>query len=246
MENIISNKNYYIKEIQPKIAREMIIKYHYSHKVVPNSKVHLGIFKLDGDELVGVLQYGYPMNPKQTPSKLVENSTKDEMYELNRMAMLDDEPKCCESQAIGLSIKWIKRNKPHIKWLLSFSDGKEGNVGIIYQATNWLYCGYKISDSFYDLDGVTIHAIQIWHKHKNKPSVENMDTVYKDFNNVSRFHARQYIYIMPIDKKVNILRPIEEFYPKRETEPKITKQIIYKENGVILDKKRVVDFLINV
>ena len=61
------------------------------------------------------------------------------MYELNRMAMLDEAPKLCESQAIGLSIKWIRKHKPHIKWLLSFSDGKQGNVGIIYQATNYAW-----------------------------------------------------------------------------------------------------------
>ena len=50
------------------------------------------------------------------------------MMELNRMAMTDEAPKLSESQAISLSLKYIKRFMPNIKWLLSFSDGKEGNL----------------------------------------------------------------------------------------------------------------------
>ena len=132
----IRNKNYYVEEIAPKSARELVIKYHYSHKVVPNSSLHLGIFDNITNDLIGALQYGTPMNAKSTPQKIVKDAVSSEMYELNRMAMLDEAPKLSESQAIRLSIKWIRRHKPHIKWLLSFSDGKQGNVGTIYQATN--------------------------------------------------------------------------------------------------------------
>ena len=38
------NKYYYMTEIDAKVARDLIKKYHYSHKVVPNSKLHLGVF----------------------------------------------------------------------------------------------------------------------------------------------------------------------------------------------------------
>ena len=33
-----------MQEIDAKIARELVKKYHYSGKVVPNSKLHLGVF----------------------------------------------------------------------------------------------------------------------------------------------------------------------------------------------------------
>lgn len=114
---------------------------------------------LETDELEGVLQFGTPMNAKKTPQKLIQGATQNDMYELNRMAMTDDAPKFSESQAIGLCIKWLKRFRKDIKWLLSFSDGKEGNVGTIYQATNWKYYGYNISNSFFDLDGTIMHKV---------------------------------------------------------------------------------------
>ena len=48
-KNYIHNKNYYVDEVDAKVARELVKKYHYSKKVVPNSKLHLGIFfKRDG------------------------------------------------------------------------------------------------------------------------------------------------------------------------------------------------------
>lgn len=51
---------YEVKQIEAKDAREIVKKYHYSGKVVSNSKIHLGLFR--DDILVGCLQYGPPMN----------------------------------------------------------------------------------------------------------------------------------------------------------------------------------------
>jgi hypothetical protein len=244
MDNISENKQYFTKEIGSKIANEFIKKFHYSHKVVSNSKLHLGIFNKTNSRLEGVLSFGYPMNPKSTPQKIVKNSNYTEMYELNRMAMDDEAPKLSESQAIGICIKWLKKYQPHIKWLLSFSDGKEGNVGTIYQATNWTYLGYNISDSFYQLDNQIMHNVQIWHKFKEgKPNVNTMDELYKNFSNVKKIKSRQHIYVFKLTKEdleyINEIQP----YPKKETEPKIIQEVIYKENGIILNKKRIINYI---
>ena len=85
-----------VKQIDAKPAREIVKRWHYSGKVVANSKLHLGVFNLDG-ELVGCLQFGPPMNGAKTASKL---SKEPEMYELNRMVMRDEEPRNSESMAI--------------------------------------------------------------------------------------------------------------------------------------------------
>lgn len=238
------NKNYIMKEIPSKIAREVVKKFHYSGKVVNNSRLHLGVFEKDTHKLCGVLQYGYPMNPERTPGKLVEGSTKLEMYELNRMAMYDDAPKMSESQAIGLSFKWIKRFKPEIKWLLSFSDGKEGNVGTIYQATNWEYYGYRLSDSFYDLDGEIMHSVPVYNKFRQHDTTGRTQSqiLYDIFDNVKKIVSRQHIYIIRLDKKVKVNGEIKP-YPKKETEPTIVKEIIYKENGVVLPQRKIVEYV---
>lgn len=233
-------KHFYCHEIGAYEAKALIVKYHYSHKTVSNSKLHFGIFDNNTGKLCGALQYGYPMNPKSTPQKIVKKAIYTEMLELNRMAMADDSPKLSESEAIGLTIRYIKKQFPEVKWLLSFSDGKQGNVGTIYQATNWDYVGFNKSDSFFELDGSVFHSVQIWHKFREgKPNVKTMDELYRNFQNVSKIESRQYVYVFPIAKGLEYVRQ-KTVYPKRESEPRITKRTIYKKNGVVLEKPVVI------
>ena len=232
-----------MKEIDVKTARDLVRRYHYSGKVVPNSYLHLGVFDKQTNNLVGVLQYGTPMNAKKTPQKIVKDSDSSEMMELNRMAMTDEAPKLSESQAISLSFKYIKRFMPHIKWLLSFSDGKEGNVGTIYQATNWVYLGFRESNSFYELDGTIWHSVQIWHKFKEgKPDVTTMSELDNHFSNISQLVSRQHIYVMPLSENIEFL--LEKHpYPKKETEPRIIRRTIIKKDGEMLPKKQIINYI---
>lgn len=75
--------------------------------------------------------------------------------------MADSEGKNSESQAISLGIKWIKQNMPEIRLLVSYAGRKEGNYGYIYQATNWLYLGYFISNGFWIMDGREYHTANL-------------------------------------------------------------------------------------
>lgn len=228
---------YEVKEIPSKEARDIVKRYHYSGKVVANSKIHLGLFR-DGI-LVGCLQYGPPMNGKKTSDKILKDV---EMMELNRMVMADTEPRNSESQAISCCNKWLKKNT-NIKYILSFSDGKEGNVGYIYQATNWKYIGYMLSDSFYELDGEIVHSVTVWHNFKEKHPLRETHTtneiLCETFNNVSVITSKQHVYLMALDKRIKF--PFEDKpYPKKDKEVCILKRKIYKDvTGVYLPKGRV-------
>ena len=52
---------FYIKQIDRKIANDLIVKNHYSGKFYNATYIHLGLFV--NEEIKGVLQYGYAMNP---------------------------------------------------------------------------------------------------------------------------------------------------------------------------------------
>jgi hypothetical protein len=233
--NEIKNSNYYVAEIQAKDARDIVKKYHYSGKVVPNSSLHLGIF-LHDNTLVGCLQFGTPMNKLSTPLKI---STSSCMLELNRMVMDDTQPRNSESQAIGLCVKWVKNNRKDVDWLLSFSDGKQGNVGYIYQATNWDYIGYLLSDSFYDLDGLIMHNVSVWHKYKEKHKDRDTKTTNEilcdNFENVSVITSKQHVYVMKLRNNV-IIKHTTKDYPKKDKEVCILKRKTLKENGIVLEK----------
>jgi hypothetical protein len=213
--------NYIVKEIDYKIGKTFIETYHYSKKVSKGVKLTLGVF--EDDTLQGVLMFNHPIRSNSTTSQLVENSTTKDMLELGRMAMLDTAPKFSESKAIGKCIKWLKSNKKDIKYILSYSDQKQGNLGIIYQATNWLYLGYTTSQSFYKLDGEIIHNISIWHRHKTRSA----KFLIENYNQVSKIIANQHIYIYPLQKNLNILKELQS-YPKKENFQDLYREITIK------------------
>lgn len=145
-------KEIIVKVIPARIANDFVTKYHYSGKVVQNSSLHFGAF-LD-DKLHGVMSYGSPLD-KRKVLPLVQPSVWNEMLELNRMAFDDYLPKNSESRCISVSIRLIKRNAPHIKWILSFSDATQCGDGSIYRGSGFHLTGIKANDQIIEFpDGM--------------------------------------------------------------------------------------------
>ena len=133
-------KEIIVKVIPAKIANEFVKKHHYSGTVSNTSALHFGCF-LD-DKLHGVMSFGSPMD-KSKVLPLVQPCLWNEMLELNRMAFDEYLPKYSESRCIAISIKLIKKNAPHIKWILSFSDGTQCGDGTIYRASGFVLTSIK-------------------------------------------------------------------------------------------------------
>lgn len=148
-------KNIEIKVISARVANNFVKEHHYSGKVVPNSSLHLGAFY--NGRLHGVMQYGSPM-VKRNVLSLVEGTLWNEMLELNRMAFDDFLPKNSESRALSISFKLIKKNAPHIKWVLSFSDGCQSGDGTIYRATGFYLTQIKKNKSLLQMPNGEILA----------------------------------------------------------------------------------------
>ena len=152
-------KELIVKVIPSKIANEFIKLHHYSGKVVNNSKLHFGVF-LD-NKLHGVMSYG-PSLAKAKMVGLVKGTKWNEFLELNRMAFDDVLPRNSESRAISQSIKLIKKNAPHIKWIISFADGCQCGDGTIYRASNFVLTGIKPNEALYRLPtGEVIHQLTL-------------------------------------------------------------------------------------
>lgn len=148
-----------LKVIPAKIANDFIRKHHYSGKVVNNSKLHFGVF-FDG-RLHGVMSYGSSL-VKAHIVGLVEGTKWNEFLELNRMAFDSILPRNSESRAISQSIKLIKKNAPHVKWIISFADGCQCGDGTIYRASNFVLTGIKENEAIYELpNGEIIHEMTL-------------------------------------------------------------------------------------
>lgn len=83
-----------IKELDRNKANKIIVENHYSKKFYNATYIHLGVYIKT--ELVGVLQFGYAMNPASCGS-VVEGTELDQYLELNRMWLDDKAPRNSES-----------------------------------------------------------------------------------------------------------------------------------------------------
>lgn len=133
-------KEIVVKVIPAKVATPFVKAHHYSGKVVNNSQLHFGAF-LDG-KLHGVMSFG-PSMDKRKVIHLVEGTGFNEFIELNRMAFDDYLPRNAESYCIGYALRQIKKQAPHIKWVISFADGTQCGDGTIYRASNFVLTGIK-------------------------------------------------------------------------------------------------------
>lgn len=135
-------KEIIVKVIPAKIAVPFVKANHYSGTVSNTSSLHFGCF-LD-NKLHGVMSFGSPMD-KSKVLGLVRPSLWNEMLELNRMAFDNYLPKNSESRCLSIAFKLIKKNAPHIKWILSFSDAVQCGDGAIYRASGFLLTSVKES-----------------------------------------------------------------------------------------------------
>lgn len=158
-------KEIIVKVIPAKIANEFVKKHHYSGRVAMSSLIHFGAF-LD-DKLHGVMSFGNPFD-KTRVIGLVENTGWNDFLELNRMAFDDYLPKNSESRCFSIAIKLLKKNAPHIKWILSFSDGSMCGDGTIYRASGFVLTSIKKNQSIMKTpSGINFTSMSFTNKGKN-------------------------------------------------------------------------------
>jgi hypothetical protein len=230
---------YTVKKIDSKETYDFILDKHYAGRK-PSISFSYGLF--DGSQKIGVLTIGKPASNSLCTGVLgIEYQNK--VYELNRLIVEDNLPKNTLSWFVSKVLKDLKKND---LILISYADTGMNHNGYIYQATNWMYIGYLLSDSFYKLDNDVVHAVTVWHRYKEKHPLRETHTtneiLCKTFSYVSKILSKQHVYIFPLKKRVNI--PFERKpYPKKDMEIEVLSEVVYKdENGVYLPKGVRVNF----
>lgn len=144
---------FYVALLDRQLANGIIIANHYSGRVYRGTTLHLGVWI--AGELLGVLQFGYAMNPASAGS-VVTGTGMTEYLELNRMWLDDRAPRNSESRALGAAIRLIRRVRPAVKWIQSFADERCGLFGTVYQAAGFTFHGEHRA-IFWELDGEFYH-----------------------------------------------------------------------------------------
>ena len=146
-KNYCDTSKVYIAPITKDVAKDIIVKKHYTHAWTA-CRYALGIFyKMDesnalgeDNKLIGCLVYGFPVGARAATS-ISDLLTKDNVLELTRLYCDDGYGSNIESYAMGQSFKWFRENDKAIKALISYADNGQEHLGGIYQATNRIYQG---------------------------------------------------------------------------------------------------------
>lgn len=200
--------SFFIKEIERNKANQIIVKNHYSKKFYNATYIHLGVFI--NNELLGVLQFGYAMNPASAGS-VVEGTELNQYLELNRMWLDDKASRNSESMAISYAVRYIRSKFPKIKWIQSFADERCGGFGIVYQGANFEFYGEHIS-TFWTLENEVYHNSLM----TRNPKLSKAAAFLQENKEKATFeNLRQFRYIYWIDqswKKRILLK--KQPYPK--------------------------------
>ena len=208
-----------VSPISKPIAKDMIIKKHYTHSW-SSCRYAIGIYYEldDGDvfgnkqKLIGVAVYGFPVGGK-APTSVCEGLTKDNILELTRLYIDDGYGSNIESCAISKTFDWLRNNDTQIKVLISYANNGQGHLGGIYKATNWRYEGHSGETSLMPRFAISlvgepyewIHSRTVFNTWGSN-NLEHLKKVigkqgYSEFWRVQESEKHRYTQILPKNKK---------------------------------------------
>jgi hypothetical protein len=198
-----------VKPIDNATAQQVVVEHHYLHRKAPCSNA-FGLFD-EQDALRGVVLYGTPSSaPLRSGIAGKENASN--VVELTRLWIDDNSPKNSESFLIGNSIKFCGK-----EIIVSFADIEQNHLGIVYQATNWIYTGLSAKRTDWVVDGIDKHG----HTWADKYTAEEMRNKFGNrYKLVARSRKHRYIFINAKGKRrKELLASLKykiEPYPKAE------------------------------
>ena len=136
-------------------ARHAVMRWHYSRAMPAAKLVRIGVW--EDKRFAGVILYGSGAN-RHIARPYGLKST--EVCELVRVALAPgrEHP---TSKCLAISLRMVKRQSPGLKLIVSYADTKEGHLGTIYQATNWIYLGGS-TQPYLKIKGQIVHPRTVY------------------------------------------------------------------------------------
>lgn len=123
---------YYVRPIDKQETHVWLLEIHYARRI-PAISFAYGLF--DSGEMVGVITYGQPPS-RSLCIGVAGPDNADLVIELNRLALKYNRPNEA-SRLIGQSLRLL----PAPRIVVSYADSDQDHLGVVYQATNWIYTG---------------------------------------------------------------------------------------------------------
>lgn len=147
-----------VRPVPVVIARRLMEREHYLHSLPGGTCLAFGVFI--AGHLLGAIAFGVgPTNA----FALVKDAKPYDCLTLTRLWHSDALPRNSESRVLGIVLRNLKHHTK-VKFLVSYADPAQGHIGIIYQATSWLYTGFSEAMPLYDVgDGKLRHSRSLSH-----------------------------------------------------------------------------------
>lgn len=173
---------YSIFKIPYKQAMDTVIKNHYLHRTCPCS-FSFGLF--ENEDCIGVIVFGTPSSAPLR-SGICGVSEKNNVIELCRLWIKDETPKNTESWFISQTIPKVDK-----EIVVSYADPTVGHIGIVYQATNWIYTGLSAKRTNWTIKGNSKHCQTIADKYT---SLQIREEFGEDFSLQPRPRKHRYVF----------------------------------------------------
>lgn len=180
---------YNVRSIVRKDCEPYILEIHYA-KRWPSISYFYGLF--DDEELVGVCTYGFPFS-NTLKIGIAGQEYKSDILELNRLCLKNNR-KNEASFLVGNSLKLLPKNKI----IVSFADTNQGHKGIVYQATNFIYCGLSAKRTDWKVKGKEhLHSTTISGEFRGKKNRSKLmkEKYGDDFYLLPRPRKHRYLFL---------------------------------------------------
>ena len=203
---------YTVSRIEVKDTRDYLLNIHYA-KRMPSISYAFGLF--EDDYFIGVITYG---TPSSSPLRngIAGEVNAHRILELNRLCLKENK-KNEASILISKSLNLI----PKGSIVVSYADTSQNHLGIVYQATNFIYTGLSAKRTDYKIKGLEHkHTQTIIDKFRDSDDrIGDIKKFYGDrFYEEDRPRKHRYIYITGSKtEKKQLLKQLKykiEQYPK--------------------------------
>ena len=181
--------NLLIANASKESADYAVKNWHYSRCLPVGKLVKFGVW--EDKKFIGVVIFSRGASPHLGKALDLDQT---EVCELTRVALnKHDAP---VSQIVAKALTELKKSNPALRAVISFADPKEGHIGGIYKAGNWIYTGKSNEVTEYFIEGRWMHTRNAYH-HPKRPTA------------AKRTSPGKFRYIYPLDrvlrKRANVL-----------------------------------------
>ena len=192
-------------------AKHAVMRWHYSRTPPAAKLVRIGVW--EAGRFVGAILYGSGANRHLARPFGLKMT---EACELVRVALAPGR-KYPTSRCLAISLRLLKRQSPGLRVIVSYADTKEGHLGTIYQATNWIFIGAS-TQPYLKVKGKIEHPRSLYDRYG--PKGQSLPWLRKNVDpNAQRVKMPAKLkYVMPLDQEMREqLSPLAQPYVKKSS-----------------------------